>query len=108
MRQLVLDVGGHCRALEILYTKLNIKLESESDFENVQNSVMHKVLELYPKSHSPYFGMAIPHSFLGLDVEETKKLSEGKDSFTLKLYFKLSNPNSKKPQKITNALIIKE
>ena len=69
LRRLVADVGGHCRALEILYEGLEKKNSSlETYWDDVVDYVKHRISELYQPETIP-LGPAIVYTFLSLDVD---------------------------------------
>jgi hypothetical protein len=77
LRQVVSDIGGHCRALEILYCILSKHSnESYPDYwETVINDVRHELLQRYPMSYLPVFGNAIAYYYLSMHVNEGQRVS---------------------------------
>jgi hypothetical protein len=101
LRQVVSEIGGHCRALEILYEALEkFSNKSSHHLDNIISSVVNTLSSLYPISKIPLFGKAIAYYFLSMRVVEEKKVSEFESPLTflnleeygiLKLHRRLDN-----------------
>ena len=88
MIQLVYDIGGHCRALEMLYSALrnaNYNPKVEGYWELVINDVRRDLLLRYPISTTPAYMTAIVCSFLSYQVARGDKVIEGEPATFLNL-----------------------
>lgn len=82
--QAVSDIGGHCRALEILFRSLSINLsESHPDYwTNVINDMRQTFVGMYPHIREPLYGKVIAYSFLSLSVDEMQMISKSESKLT--------------------------
>jgi hypothetical protein len=76
LRQLIYDVGGHCRALEILYLALESKSNSlPSYWRDVYTIFVSDVGKRYQSlGNMPYYGYVVAKSFLSLQVGRNEKV----------------------------------
>jgi len=84
LKQVVWNIGGHCRALEILFRVLSIpRNEYLPDYwDNVVSDVRQSLLEMYPMADMPLYGKAIAYSFLSLTIKEKQLISESESPLT--------------------------
>ena len=83
LRQVVSDIGGHCRALEILYFTLSKYSNQTLDaWEDILSNVRNTLSELYPMTDLPLYGKAIAYSFLSLHVREKELISDKESTLT--------------------------
>jgi hypothetical protein len=90
VRQLIADVGGHCRSLEILYEVLK-KFESQlssDDFKEwdfIMRSTCSNILSRYPQIITEHaFGYAIAYSLLALPVDNQQVVEKSVSSLTFR------------------------
>jgi hypothetical protein len=83
LRQVVFEIGGHCRALEILYVKLpNHSIESPYFQHEIITDVVGSLLDRYPMAKVHVFGKAIAFYYLSMRVVEGQKISEFESPLT--------------------------
>lgn len=86
LRRAISVIGGHCRALEILF----ILLAKRSDWSNIDHwdnivtGVGFSLLQIYPMAKLPLYGKAIAYSFLSLCVGELQQISGTESPLTFR------------------------
>ncbi|KAI3655320.1 hypothetical protein MP638_003718, partial [Amoeboaphelidium occidentale] len=79
MSTLIADIGGHCRALEILFDSLGkFSVVLHAYFDDVKNDVETELERRY-KISAIQLGTAIAHSVLGKNVNRYSDYPEGKN-----------------------------
>lgn len=79
MSTLIADIGGHCRALEILFDSLGkFSADLQAYFDYVKNDVEIELERRY-KISAIQLGTAIAHSVLGKNVHSNSQYPEGND-----------------------------
>jgi hypothetical protein len=81
LRQLIADIGGHCRALELFYSAISAN-NYTTDFDHIMNIVINTLTQYYPKIGLPLYGKAISCSFLSKAVNPLEHVSEHQGSLT--------------------------
>ena len=84
LRKVVSDIGGHCRALEILVDGL-LKHQNESypDYwDDIISDMRHTLIGMYPMTDLPLYGKAIAYSFLSLRIKEKQLISDSESALT--------------------------
>ena len=76
LRRAISDIGGHCRALEVLFDVLSIRpIQPQMEYwNNITASVINALSKLYPMEYFPLFGNAIAYSFLSLRADEKQQI----------------------------------
>ncbi|KAJ3124254.1 hypothetical protein HK100_011302 [Physocladia obscura] len=78
LRQLISDVGGHCRSLELLYQALisnTYNPNLKSFWDDVATNVRMNIISRYGIGNIPDFGKAIAYAFLSILVDDNQPLS---------------------------------
>ncbi|KAI9338230.1 hypothetical protein BDR26DRAFT_863244 [Obelidium mucronatum] len=85
LRQLIFDVGGHCRSLEFLYNALTSKMSNPrllSYWDDIAAEVRSEITKRYKICQLPNIEQAIAYSFLSIPVDQQQLVSgPGSPSF---------------------------